>query len=124
MCPGLRRLLGVLLRSASARTVALLSLAEMPVLVPSRRSTETVKAVYMDSMFSFVGTIRGRSRRSQALHSGHQKSLQEGLAALCCLLCRPWTAHVADGEHKPKEPMQERGREAGAYMAGHSSQCR
>ena len=69
MCPGLRRLLGALLRSASARTVALLSLAEMPVLVPSRRSTETVNAVYMDSMFSFVGTIRGRSRRSQALHS-------------------------------------------------------
>ena len=69
MCPGLRKLPGVLLRSASARTVALLSLAEMPVLVPSRRSTETVKAVYMDSMFSFEGTIRGSSRRSQALHS-------------------------------------------------------
>lgn len=92
MCPGLRRLAGLLLRSASARTVALLSLAEMPVLVPSRRSTETVKAVYMDSMFSFVGTIRGKSKRSQALHSRQWILLQAGPAARCCLLCRPWTA--------------------------------
>lgn len=63
MCPGLRSSAARVLGSPSARMVLQRSDALMPVVTPSRRSTVTVKAVYISSSFSAVGTMSGSSRR-------------------------------------------------------------
>lgn len=69
MCPGRLKSSGLALLSASARSVAARSAAEIPVDVPSLRSTVTVKAVAMASSFSALGTMRGRRRRSKSAPS-------------------------------------------------------
>ena len=56
MWPGLRRSAGCAAGLASKRSVRARSEAEMPVLMPSRASTVTVKAVYMASSFSAEDT--------------------------------------------------------------------
>ncbi len=66
MWPGRLKSWGCAAGSASARSVAARSDAEMPVLVPTRRSTVTVKAVYMASSFSAEETMRGMRRRSRS----------------------------------------------------------
>jgi hypothetical protein len=69
MWPGLRRSAARVAGSASARSVSARSAAEMPVLIPCRASTVTVKAVYMASSFSAEETISGSCNRSKALPS-------------------------------------------------------
>lgn len=66
MWPGRLKSSGEAAGSASARSVAALSAAEMPVEVPWRRSTVSVKAVYMASSFSALGTMSGMRRRSRS----------------------------------------------------------
>ena len=56
MCPGRRKLPGEAAGSASSRSVSARSSALMPVEIPSRASTVTVKAVYMASSFSALDT--------------------------------------------------------------------
>lgn len=60
MWPGLRKSAGWVAGSASIRSVRARSAAEMPVLMPSRASTVTVKAVYMTSSFSADDTCMAR----------------------------------------------------------------
>mmetsp|Transcript_3534 Transcript_3534/g.9504 ORF Transcript_3534/g.9504 Transcript_3534/m.9504 type:complete len:280 (-) Transcript_3534:385-1224(-) len=69
MCPGLAKSSGMLLGFASARVVAARSDAEIPVVVPCRRSTVVVNAVDMDSSFSCDATMSGS--RSLSHSSGH-----------------------------------------------------
>ncbi len=52
MCPGRANCGAVAAGSARARIVAARSLDETPVVVPSRRSTETVNAVRCDSLLA------------------------------------------------------------------------
>ena len=59
MWPGFRNCEGCVAESDSMRSVRALSSAEIPVLMPSRASTVTVKAVYMASSFSSELTIKG-----------------------------------------------------------------
>ena len=49
MCPGRKKLAGVLSGSARARRVVALSVALMPVVVPTLQSTVRVKAVFLGS---------------------------------------------------------------------------
>ena len=69
MWPGRLKSPGAAAGSASARSVAARSAALMPVEVPCRRSTVTVKAVYMASSFSADDTMSGMRRRSSAAPS-------------------------------------------------------
>src|SRR5690349_13164698 len=62
MCPGRARSSGRVVGSSSACTVAQRSAAEMPVLVPWRASTDTVKAVRWLSVLS--ATMSGRRNSS------------------------------------------------------------
>ena len=64
MWPGRRKSSALERGLDSAAIVAARSDAEMPVLVPARRSQVTVKAVYMDSLFSDACTISGSPSRS------------------------------------------------------------
>ena len=63
-CPGRRRSPGSVRESASSRAVCARSLAEMPVVMPSRASTLTANAVCIRS--SFCCTIAGIPSRSSA----------------------------------------------------------
>eukprot|EP00967_Tisochrysis_lutea_P136881 scaffold244771_cov26-Tisochrysis_lutea.AAC.2 len=64
-CPGLLKSLGPLFGSASARIVLARSAAEMPVEVPSFRSTETVNAVpFGSSLFTTIGGSSSAWQRS------------------------------------------------------------
>ena len=65
MCPGRAKAEWVTFGSASARKVAARSAAEMPVLVPSRRSTDTVNAVrWLSVLWSTIIGRRNSSQRS------------------------------------------------------------
>ena len=65
MCPGRARSAEIVALSMSARTVAHRSAAEMPVVVPTRASTDTVKAVRWPSVFSLPDTISGSCNSSR-----------------------------------------------------------
>mmetsp|Transcript_34984 Transcript_34984/g.75752 ORF Transcript_34984/g.75752 Transcript_34984/m.75752 type:complete len:240 (-) Transcript_34984:355-1074(-) len=68
MCPGLLKSSGLDPGEASAWSVATLSAAEMPVLVPFFRSTETVNAVPMASLpFSTIWCRPSRSKSSPSM---------------------------------------------------------
>ena len=62
MCPGRAKSAAARPASARARMVAARSAEETPVVVPARRSTDTVKAVRCDSLLT--GTICGSSSRA------------------------------------------------------------
>mmetsp|Transcript_10409 Transcript_10409/g.28402 ORF Transcript_10409/g.28402 Transcript_10409/m.28402 type:complete len:211 (+) Transcript_10409:193-825(+) len=66
ICPGRLKSFGADDLSASARIVAVRSYAEIPVVVPSRRSTVTVNAVDIASSFIVGGIISGIWRRSKS----------------------------------------------------------
>src|ERR1700720_1657193 len=67
MCPGRAKSPATEASSASARMVAARSADDTPVVVPARRSTDTVNAVRCCSLFS--GTICGSSRRASCCSS-------------------------------------------------------
>src|SRR5215469_1722061 len=67
MCPGRAKSAGAEVGLASARMVAARSTEDTPVVVPARRSTDTVNAVRCDSLLT--GTICGRSSRASAASS-------------------------------------------------------
>mmetsp|Transcript_22421 Transcript_22421/g.66762 ORF Transcript_22421/g.66762 Transcript_22421/m.66762 type:complete len:379 (+) Transcript_22421:919-2055(+) len=69
MCPGRLKSAAVAAGSAMVRSVLARSDAEMPVVMPSRRSTVTVNAVYMVSSFSSDRTMSGRLSRSRSAPS-------------------------------------------------------
>mmetsp|Transcript_8253 Transcript_8253/g.16549 ORF Transcript_8253/g.16549 Transcript_8253/m.16549 type:complete len:223 (-) Transcript_8253:259-927(-) len=66
MCPGLLKSSGTDDILDNALIVAVLSAAEIPVVVPTRRSTVTVNAVDMASSFCVGGIMRGISSLSKS----------------------------------------------------------
>ncbi len=88
MCPGRAKSAAWVARSASARMVAARSAEDTPVVVPARRSTETVNAVRCDSLLT--GTICGRSRRASC-----SSSIGTQMIPLVCRIMKATASGVA-----------------------------
>ena len=91
MWPGRLKAPGPTVWSASARRVRARSAAEIPVEVPSARSTVTVKAVPCTSVFPLAGTISGRcssSHRSPVMPTQITPEVWRTKKAICSSVAR------------------------------------